>query len=445
MKWRRYPKYKDSGIKWLEEVPVYWNVAPLKRAVDPNRPITYGIVQCGEDVTDGIPYIRPVDMTDEGGVSFEKIRRTAPEIAAAYSRSMLASDDLVVSIGPSFGKVMIVPSELAGANLTQGTARIAPARGVNLRYLFWLLRSRNLNEAWDSVATGATFRALNLEPLSRTQICIPPEEEQPQIATFLDRETARIDALIETKQRQIELLQEKRAALISHAVTKGLDPNVKMKDSGIEWLGQVPEHWDVLPLRRVIHRFIDYRGKTPTKTESGIPLITAGAIKDGIIDHSLVPEYIAEDDYDEWMTRGLPEIGDVLLTTEAPLGEVALINDPEIALAQRIILLKVDPKYMNSTYLRYYYLADEGRSELLSRASGSTASGIRSDRLRMSLVLVPPIEDQLAVTQFLDAELATLMRPFALIEASIEKLHEYRTALISAAVTGKIDVREEAA
>ena len=116
------------------------------------------------------------------------------------------------------------------------------------------------------------------------------------------------------------VLEEKRTALISHAVTKGLDPNVPMKDAGIGRTGSIPEHWTVHQLRRVVDRFIDYRGRTPTKTDSGVPLITAGAVRDGLIEHSQAPEFMPEEDYDDWMCRGLPELGDVVVTTEAPLG-----------------------------------------------------------------------------------------------------------------------------
>src|SRR5437879_5625949 len=162
---------------------------------------------------------------------------------------------------------------------------------------------------------------------------LPTLQEQHNIATFLDYETARINALIAKKERLIELLQEKRAALISHAVTKGLDPTMPMKDSGVDWLGEIPAHWEVLQLRRVVDKFVDYRGATPTKVIGGVPLITARNIKNGAIDFTLSQEYISEKEYSERMVRGFPELGDVLVTTEAPLGEMAQIIDANVALA----------------------------------------------------------------------------------------------------------------
>jgi len=248
---------------------------------------------------------------------------------------------------------------------------------------------------------------------------------------------------IQAKERQIALLQEKRAALISHAVTRGLDPSVPMKDSGVEWLGKIPAHWEVLQLHRVVSKFVDYRGRTPEKVESGVPLITAANVKDGRIDFSLSREYMREDEYQDWMVRGWPERGDVLVTTEAPLGETAQIIDTRVALAQRIILLKVNKARMVNDYLKFHFMSASGRGELKSRATGSTAIGIRADRFKSSLVTVPPLDEQKTIVRFLDEQIAVLEKPIYKIESSIETLREYRSALISAAVTGKIDVRQE--
>jgi type I restriction enzyme S subunit len=204
---------------------------PLKRFVDPLRPITYGIVQAGEDVVDGIPYIRPVDMVGNEGVPDPNLlRRTAPEIAAMYKRSEVRAGDIVVSIGPSFGKVMIVPPELAGANLTQGTARAAPGNDIEGRFLYWALQSHHAIAFWESEVSGATFRALNLEPLGRTPIPRLPLCRQVAIADYLDRETTRISAVVErlggsasSPPKSLSgLLLEKRRALITAAVTDEL-------------------------------------------------------------------------------------------------------------------------------------------------------------------------------------------------------------------------------
>jgi type I restriction enzyme S subunit len=183
-----------------------------------------GIVQAGPHVEHGVPYIRPADMTDEGGLAdAHGIQRTSGEIALSYRRSTIRTGDLVCSIGPSFGKVMRTPAWLDGGNLTQGTARVAVASSYDTQFIFWFLRSRVAVAQWESSVGGATFRALNLGPLAETLLVVPAAAEQHAIGSFLSRETARLDLLTAEAQRAIALLQERRAALISAAVTGQID------------------------------------------------------------------------------------------------------------------------------------------------------------------------------------------------------------------------------
>ena len=297
----------------------------------------------------------------------------------------------------------------------------------------------------DSSTDGVKMPRAERDFVARLVVPVPEKERQRAVAAFLNRKTAAIDDLVAKKERLIELLQEKRQALITQAVTKGLDPNVPMKDSGIRWLGDIPAHWEVHQLRRVVREFVDYRGRTPTKLDEGVPLITAGAVRDGRIDHERAPEYMAVDEYKEFMRRGLPELGDLVFTSEAPLGEVALVEDPTVAFAQRIILFRVNRARVLSEFLWLYYRSDAGRSEVVSRSSGSTAEGIRADRLRGSLVPVPPLGEQSDIIETVKKGLEHLGPISKAVDVQIDRLREYRQALISAAVTGKIEIPAEEA
>jgi type I restriction enzyme S subunit len=278
--------------------------------------------------------------------------------------------------------------------------------------------------------------------LANHALPLPNKTEQTQIARFLDHETAKIDALIREQEHLIALLQEKRQAVISHAVTKGLDPNVPMKDSGVEWLGEVPEHWLVAGFKKHLEPIVDYRGKTPTKTESGVFLVTARNIKNGVIDYSLSQEFISESDYEEVMRRGAPKIGDVLFTTEAPLGEVAQIDDETIALAQRIIKFRGLPDFIDNAYLKLFLQSSPFQQGLMTFATGSTALGIKSDRLGYLRQLIPPISEQQKIVISVSQETKRYEQLMTAAKEGIEFMRERRSALISAAVTGKIDVRE---
>lgn len=194
---------------------------PLKYLVQRSRPLTYGILQCGEPQEEGVPYIGPADMPGEGkSPELGSLRRTTPEIAAAYQRSLLAGGDIVVSIGPAFGRVAKLDDDLAGGNLTQDTVRVAfRANKVAGDYLVWVLSSRLAFDYWDYEILGATFRRLNLGTLANTPIPLPPRGDQARIAADVRRVAANADAAIEVARGAVKLARERRAALISAAVT----------------------------------------------------------------------------------------------------------------------------------------------------------------------------------------------------------------------------------
>ncbi len=208
----------------------------------------------------------------------------------------------------------------------------------------------------------------------------------------------------------------------------------KMKDSGIEWIGDIPEDWIVAPLKKYLKSIIDYRGKTPEKVPDGIFLVTARNIKNGIIDYNLSQEYVKETDYEEIMHRGKPDIGDVLFTTEAPLGEVANVDRTDIALAQRII--KFCPNDELNPYFLKYWLLNWGFQQFLNTIStGSTATGIKASKLFMFNVLITKKEEQQNIVEYLDKKCTSMDSIIDKEQKLIEKLKEYKQSLITETVT----------
>jgi type I restriction enzyme S subunit len=440
VKWKSYTKYNPSGVEWLGSIPAHWDSWKATHG--------FGLLGSGttpkSDVLDyyggHIPWVTTSELREN--VITDTASKLTSKALQDYTALRLypAGTLLFAMYGATIGRMAILG---ISATVNQACAAFSYPKTLDPGFTYyWLWMRRPILIA---LSEGGGQPNLSQGDLRQIRIPTPSLAEQRTIASFLDRETAQIDALIAKKERQIKLLQEKRAALISHAVTRGLDPQAKMKDSGIAWLGQMPTNWQLLQLRRVVDRFVDYRGQTPEKVESGIPLITARNIKNGIVDLSLSEEFMRKEDYGAWMVRGWPKKGDVLITTEAPLGEAAQIVDTNVALAQRIILLKAKKSLMTNEYLKYHFLSGFGQGELWSNSSGSTASGIKAERFKGTLVLVPPVQEQMRIVQFLDRTIEVLEKPLGLIKASIDNLREYRTALISSAVTGKIDVRGEVA
>jgi type I restriction enzyme S subunit len=427
MRVRSETELTTTPAAWLGRVPKTWRHKRLKYAVTlQDRRID------GTDAEQ--PYVGLEHIESWSGRLSVPPNSSSTGIVNVYK----PGDVLVGKLRPYLAKIHL--AELEGVCTTEAfVLRCLP--DILPGFLFYSLANAPAIENINSSTYGAKMPRANWEFVGEQIQLIPPCDEQSNIIDFLDRATARIDALISKKRRLLELLEEKRLAVITHGVTKGLNPNVPMKNSGIEWFGQIPAHWEILPLTRVVRQFVDYRGSTPTKLEDGVPLITATQIKNGRIEHSLDPVFISEEEYESRMTRGFPEKGDVLVTTEAPLGETAQIEDERVAPGQRIILMKPDLRKITKDYLFAHFRSDVGRTELLSRPSGSTASGIRADRLRASKVFVPPLQEQKAITAHIAKATSYLSPVGAVIAMQIARLREYRSALITDAVTGKIDVR----
>lgn len=452
MKWKPYPKYKASGAHWVADVPADWDVVPLAylvRLLGGATPDT-----SKTEYWDGtIPWVSPKDMKvakiadAEDHVSFEALQNSPLQMIPADTvlfvvRGMILAHSFPVAVTTA---PVTINQDMKGAVCGE---RLLP------RFLAWALDGLEglLVSLADESAHGT--RKLETGTITRLPFLLPPRTAQHAISDFLDRETTRIDALVAKKRTLIERLKEKRTALISRTVTRGLppeaaraaglDPHPKLKPSGIDWLGDVPAHWHVLPLTKYIAEKSDYRGKTPEKTEEGVFLVTAKNVRMGFIDYESSREYVAEVEYDEIMRRGLPKIDDILFTTEAPLGNVALVDREDIALAQRIIRFRMHPAVFDSKFTLYAMMSDHFQVQLQGLSTGSTAEGLKASKLPLLRLIAPPVSEQRAIAEFLDRETANVDELLTKVASAIERLQEYRTALITAAVTGKIDVRHAA-
>jgi type I restriction enzyme S subunit len=329
-----------------------------------------------------------------------------------------------------------MPGVLCGYHLAIFTPDSEKLDGA---FLAWLCRADALNDQFKLSANGVTRFGLGQYPMKNAVVGYPPLETQKRIAAYLDEKTAQIDALIARKQALLERLAEKRQAIITQAVTKGLNSAAPLKDSGISWLGQIPAHWEVRGITKCTTR-IDYRGATPEKSPSGVFLVTARNIKGGRIDYSLSSEFIPDEDYEHVMRRGKPEAGDVLFTTEAPLGEIATIDRTDIALAQRVIKFRNSIDELDNYYLSFWMQSSPFQFDLQSRATGSTALGLKASKIVELRCLLPPIEEQKAIVLYINQQLSRIDGVKNQIRRSVEHLNEYRSALITGAVTGQMGV-----
>jgi len=416
-KWKAYPAYKDSGVEWLGEIPEHWEVRRLKYTAR----LSYG---------DSLA----ADVREEGNIPVFG----SNGFVGYHSRSNTLAPALIIGRKGSFGKVNY--SDLPCFAIDTTFYVDARNSQADLRWLFYSLSILKL----DSMSEDSAIPGLSREFAYERSLSVPPLPEQRAIATFLDRETARINTLIAKKERLIELLQEKRAALISHAVTKGLDPDVKMKDSGVEWLGEIPAHWEV---RRLKFMAAFLSGGTPSKENldywSGdIPWVSPKDMKYEIIRDT--EDHITKTAIEESSTR-LVHPGAVLIVVRSgilkhtiPIG----INAEPVAINQDMKAVVLKP------ILKAAYFASviRGHQSILLvewRKEGTTVESIEFELLANTSCPIPPLVEQEAIISYLARETARIDALISRIGEAIEKLKEYSAALISAAVTGKIDVRGE--
>lgn len=309
----------------------------------------------------------------------------------------------------------VMPTNFAGL--------LRPAPDTDPQFVTYLLASRYSDGRTRSAIKQSTgIQNLDLGRFLSEHVPCPRLGAQRAIAAYLDTETSRIDALMAKKRSLSKLVQQASAASLEESVS-----------------ASAPSAW-VIHLGQVLERIIDYRGATPEKIDQGIPLITASNVVDGQVRLDLSRQFVSEETYRSWMQRGLPQEGDLLITTEAPLGQVAMYPDHRAALAQRIVLLRPRLDLVRPDFLYCYLRSASGRADLLSRASGSTVTGVRTDRLREVAVVVPTLEAQ---DEIVRRNRAAQSRERDLTKRLADQcalLEEHRQALITAAVTGELEI-----
>jgi type I restriction enzyme, S subunit len=310
-------------------------------------------------------------------------------------------------------------------------------------FLFRCFAAEGICDQFRIAANGITRFGLDTSSLNDAVIPLPPLEEQIKIAILLRRETCKIDTLICSKQRLIELLHEKRTALISRAVTKGLDRGVPMKDSHTIFLLQVPAHWKVGELRREWN-VIDCKHRTATYVvENGIPIVSTTEVKPGRLD--LVSTRLTTPGEFRDLTEGgrLPKRGDIIYSRNASLGSAAYVDtDAPFCMGQDVCMITSQDN--NQLFLTYQLSSSSVLGQLNSLMVGATFQRINIGQIQKFLVTCPPRDEQDRIANYLDIQTGRIDRLIAKVRTGMETLREYRTALISAAVTGKIDVRGEA-
>ena len=447
--YKPYPAYKDSGVEWLGQVPQHWQQLPLKRLV---RSIEQGwSPECESWPATGEEWgVLKVGCVNGGSFRPEE-NKALPVTLEPRPELGVCKGDVLVSRANTrelVGSCVAVPQDYPSLLLCDKIYRIRAGERVTPEFLAALITVHG-RRAVEIEATGASSSMLNISQsvILDLPVALPEPAEQDQIMAAATRETARIDALVAKKARFIELLREKRRALITHAVTKGLDPKVKMKESGVEWLGEVPEHWELAPLKRLINSIgqgwsPECEARTPDSGEWGV--VKVGCVNGGVFRPEESKALPAE-------MEARPELGlrkgDVLVSranTRELVGSCAVVpkDYPHLLLCDKLYRIgcgaRVTPDFLAALITVY------GRRAVEIEATGASSSmvNIAQSVILDLFVAVPSKQEQDVIMDRVSVTTARIEGLRVKTERSIELLKERRSALITAAVTGQIDLRE---
>ncbi|ADI73379.1 restriction modification system DNA specificity domain protein [Methanohalobium evestigatum Z-7303] len=438
-----YPEYKDSGIEWLGEIPEHWDVKQLRRVI---KSLKNGTTAPQLDSgTTNYPVTR-IETISNGYINYNNVGYLKEN--DVDKRYILNKDDILISHINSLEYIGNCAIYKDNETLVHGMnlLRLIPDDNIIPDFLIYYLKSKNFKYSARIHAKPAINQAsVSSTVLKSLKFSYPSNfNEQKSIANFLDKETHKIDKLIEKKQRLVELLEEKRSALINHTVAKGLDPDVEMKDSGIEWLGEIPEHWDVVKLKYLLRsKVTDGPHESPAFVDNGIPFLSADSIQNGKLKFENC-RYVPYEDHIRYIRKCKPEKYDLLLGKAASVGKVALVDvDFEFSIWSPLALIKPDTRELNSKLLYYVLRSRYVQKQIDMLNHTNTQDNLGMKEIENLKIILPSVSEQKQIADYLDQRTSKIDELINKINHQIEYLKEYRTALISAAVTGKIDVRGE--
>jgi type I restriction enzyme S subunit len=430
---QKYPAYKDSGVEWLGEIPEYWEILKGKWLfVKEERPARKedGIVTCFRD----------------GEVTLRTNRKTEGFTIALKEHGYqgIRKGDLVIHNMDAFaGAIGISDSDGKSTPVYSACTSRIPNK-VNSYYYAYFLKNLAKSGFIESLAKGIRERSTDFRfnDFGLLLLSVPPLPEQTAIAAFLDRKTASIEQAIGIKQKQIELLKERRQILIHKAVTRGLNPNAKMKDSGVEWIGEVPEHWSICKIKLLIE-IKDGTHDTPAYVNAGMdtyPLATTKHVTSGVLKLEDA-SHISSNDYFEIIKRSNVEIGDILMPMIGTIGSPIIIESEEKFAIKNLALFKtaISDK-LNNRFLYYLLQCDLIKIQFELVSNGGVLGFMSLGQIRNLIIPKLFLNEQIEIVKEIDSACLKIATAISLKEQEIEKLKEYKATLINSAITGKIKV-----
>jgi len=448
----QYEKYKSSNIEWIGEIPSHWNIKKLKYVLSDK--LKYGANESAEFEDEKDPrYIRITDFGGNGILRNDTFKSLPLEIAKEYL--LQEGDILFARSGATVGKTFQFKNYSGVACYAGYLIKASPKEIQILSDFLYYFTKSNCYENWkDSIINKATIENIGADKYSLLEIPIPPTNEQTAIANFLDDKTIQIDKLIANKQKLIEFLTEERTAIINKAILKGIDQDVKLIPTGIKWLGDIPVHWELKPLKRAMILLTDYDAngsfstirdnvnRTNDLVNRFAWLVRATDLENSTQENNIESLIWVDKITYDFLSKSALFENDLLIAKRGEIGKVYLMPkfDYPATLGPNMYLARLDRKKLLSEFAYYYFLSDIGKSQLVLNNKSTTIGAIYKDDFKSILIVYPSLIEQDEIVKFIKTETQRIDTTISKIKKEIELMNEYKKALISEGVTGKIKV-----
>ncbi len=440
---KKYATYKDSGIEWIGEIPKHWKIRPLKYNTYLKARVGWHGLKSDEFGKEGAYCVTGTDFYN-GRIRWEGCYRVSNDRYGEDPYIQLKEGDLLITKDGTIGKTAIVINLPGEATLNSGVFVVRPKKDYTSRFLYWVLNSCVFTEFVNYHSKGSTIIHLYQDTFCNLPLALPAPQEQEFITNYLDQKTALIDDTIQKKQRLIDLIQEERTALINQAVTRGLDPDVKLKPSGLKWLGDVPEHWELKKLKYFSTLISGAAfNSSEFKREGDVRVLKISNIQHDWIDWSDV-EYLTEEYAKNFKHFEILD-GDLIFALTRPIISTGIksaraYNDKDSApvlLNQRNATLRVsqgvNPDFIYYvTHSRYFFQLFEASIDNTGQQPNISPIAISNFE-----ILLPPLSEQNVIVEYITQALDNIKAVQQKIQKEITLLQEYRAALINEVITGK--------
>ena len=437
-------KMKDCGVEWIGEIPSDWTICKILYVL--KMPLTDGPHTTPEMFDDGVPFVSAEAVScGNGRIDFDHIRgyiseEFYQECCKKYIPQI--NDIYMIKSGATTGKVAIVDTDRKFTIWSPLAVFRSNEKKVKSKYMFYYLQSSGFQKQVELSWSFGTQQNIGMRALERLSISVPPLAEQKKIADFLDEKCGEIDSIKADVQRQIELLNDYKKSVITEAVTKGLNPKAKLKDSSIEWVGKIPEHWEVKKLKYLCSTITDGSHFSPETTQEGKPYITVSDVYDDTIHYENAAK-ISEQDFTLLVKNGCrPPKGAVLLAKDGTVGRSAIVVDNDYVVLSSLGILVPEIHNATSSFLKYLLDSKFLQEQMKLAMAGSALRRITISKICKLTGIIPPLSEQKEIADYLDEKCSEIDAVIADKQKQLETLDEYKKSLIFEYVTGKKEVAQ---